>query len=63
MFVNSATLPDHRSCYRDVKNKLKKIRQKNLDYPIDLFIGVHFMCVSSIHQNIWDEYIATKNKK
>ena len=58
--IFSATLPDHPGCYRDIKRKLKRL--KNNDYPNDLFINVHDKCVFSI-STVWDEFLVSKEKK
>eukprot|EP01084_Bolivina_argentea_P153553 267742_1 len=52
-----ATLADHTSCYRDMKRRLKKLKQK--DYPTDLFIDVHDKIILSI-TILWDEFVANK---
>eukprot|EP00484_Ammonia_sp_Unknown_P005466 CAMPEP_0197055820 /NCGR_PEP_ID=MMETSP1384-20130603/74018_1 /TAXON_ID=29189 /ORGANISM="Ammonia sp." /LENGTH=126 /DNA_ID=CAMNT_0042489541 /DNA_START=30 /DNA_END=410 /DNA_ORIENTATION=+ len=54
-----ACLPDHPNCYRELKRRLKKLKDK--DYPTDLFYNVHDKCVFSI-STIWDEYLASKKK-
>eukprot|EP00485_Elphidium_margaritaceum_P012538 CAMPEP_0202691978 /NCGR_PEP_ID=MMETSP1385-20130828/6506_1 /ASSEMBLY_ACC=CAM_ASM_000861 /TAXON_ID=933848 /ORGANISM="Elphidium margaritaceum" /LENGTH=135 /DNA_ID=CAMNT_0049347443 /DNA_START=19 /DNA_END=423 /DNA_ORIENTATION=+ len=55
-----ATLPDHVSLYRDLKRRMKKL--KDADYPTDLFNSAHDKLILSI-ATVWDEYIASKQKQ
>eukprot|EP01083_Nonionella_stella_P123916 373732_1 len=50
---HSSCLPDATSSYKNITRKLKRLKDK--DYPIDLFIGVHDLCVFQI-STVWEEY-------